>query len=167
MAALGSDIPIASFYFRSTAGFPRCCSKDAHPRFGNLDSIPIPGPVQDLDITDELLSVMKEITDVHRRQMRRTLSFFLLVICVLLGCVTTVGAMALSSSSSTDHSDIDNVVYSGVAGFLLSTFGVIMSVCCCICTECKASRDLKSVLSDFNMRCKFNAIHSHRVHTAS
>ena len=158
MAVLGSDIPIASFYFRSTVGFPRCCSKDAHPRFGNLDSIPIPGPVQDLGITDDLLNVMKEITDIHLRQMLRTLRLFLLVIGLLLSCVTTIGSIALYSSSSTDHTDIDNVVYSGVAGFLLSTFAIIMSVCCCIGTECKSSRDLRSVISYFNMRSKFTQL---------
>ena len=164
MAILGSNIPIASFYFRSTVGFPKCCSKDAYPRFGNFDStdstIPMPGPVQDLNITSDLIDVMKMITDVHMRQLSRISKIFLLVVALIFGCAISIGLMifnnlmTLSSSSTPDHKDLDLPIFLFVLGFVGCMMGTCVSMCCCICVGCDTSRNLKRIVGDFNRRCE-------------
>ena len=159
MAILGSNIPIASFYFRSTVGFPKCCSKDAYPKFGHFDSNnPMPGTVQDLDVTNDLLDVMKKITDLHLKQLNRTFKLFLLVVVLIFGCATMIGLIILSASSTTDHTALDPLIYACVLGFNGCVIAFFVSSCCCMCIVCLTSRDIKKIIGDFNMRCEFHKL---------
>ena len=159
MAILGSNIPVASFYFRSTEGFPKCCSKDSNPRFGDFDSsVPLPGPVQDLNITPELLDVMKTIAEVHRRGMRRTLKLFLLVVALILGCAISIGSIVSSDSREAGRlRDPKKLIsgVSGVLGFFACMIAILVSVCCCVSVVCKTSSDLKHIIGDSNGRCEY------------
>ena len=155
MAILGSDIPIASFYFRSTVGFPNCCSKAAYPRFGDFASdIPWPGPVQDLNITNDLLDVMYRITEATAKQMSRTHKLFLLVVTLILGCAISIGSMNVYSSDVTDHKDLDVPIMVFVLGFVGCMIGTIVSTCCCFCLGFSSSRALTRIIKDFNQKCE-------------